>query len=102
MSRLSTAITECGATCYSLSHDGVCYVAVIPMLAPPRPFVPSAQPSKTVIKAAQNAATSQHAQINLIRMVKSLEKSDSAEDGSNATRRRDWEVSIHPISLMQG
>jgi hypothetical protein len=94
MRRLSTAITECGATCYSLeSMTGYVMSLLYPMLAPPRPFVPSSQPSTTVVKAAQNAATSQHAQVNLIRMVKSLEKSDPAEDGSNATRRRDWEVS---------
>lgn len=74
-------------------HDGVYLVVVVTMLAQPRPFVPSAQPSTTVIKAAQDAAASQHAQINLIRMVRSLDKSDPAEEGSNAARRRDWEVS---------
>ena len=76
-------------------HDEVrsYLVDVVTMLAQPRPFVPSAQPSTTVIKAAQDAAASQHAQINLIRMVRSLDKSDPAEEGSNAARRRDWEVS---------
>jgi hypothetical protein len=65
-----------------------------PMIAQPRPFVPSAQPSSTVKKAAQNAASSQHAQINLIRMVKSLDKLDpTMDEGSNMIRRRDWEVS---------
>jgi len=65
-----------------------------PMIAQPRLFVPSAQPSTTVIKAAQNAAASQHAQINLIRMIKSLDKTDISEEATNATRRRDWEVSL--------
>lgn len=69
-------------------------LATTSMIAQPRPFVPSAQPSSTVKKAAQNAAASQHAQINLIRMVKSLDKLDpSLDEGSNVTRRRDWEVS---------
>lgn len=64
------------------------------MLAAPKPFVPSTQPSKTVVKAAQNAAGSQHAQINLIRLIKSLEKLDpSLEITSVNTRRKDWEVS---------
>ena len=81
-------------------NDGVCYVDVVTMLAQPRPFVPSSQPSTTVVKAAQNAASSQHAQVNLIRMVKSLEKSDPDEYVNNATRRRDWEVSTYiEISL---
>lgn len=53
------------------------------------------------MKAAQNAASSQHAQVNLIRLVKSLDKLDpSTDDGTTYQRRKDWEVSpssLHPL-----
>lgn len=77
-------------------HLSIFSLAIQPatMLASPRPFVPTAQPSNTVIKAAQTAAGSQHAQINLIRLIKSLEKLDpSIEPSLVNTRRKDWEVS---------
>lgn len=63
------------------------------MIATPQAFTPSLQPSRTVTRAAQNAAASQHAQINLIRLVKSLDKADPMSDeGTAITRRKDWEV----------
>jgi hypothetical protein len=72
------------------------------MLAPPqaRPFVPSPRPSDIVVKAAENAAGSQHAQINLIRMVKSLDKLDPLEEATNLTRKRDWEVSTSIVLIV--
>jgi len=58
------------------------------------------RPSRQVVKAAQTAVSSQHALVNLIRLVKSLEGMDpelseevrAANGMTSIFLRRDWEV----------
>ena len=65
--------------------------------------IPPARPSRQVSRAAQNAATSQHAMVNLIRLVQCLASRDISfseewrSAGGGVTQgtiafKRDWEV----------
>jgi hypothetical protein len=67
------------------------YTTITSMISP--------QPSATVKRAAETAASSQHAYINLVRLVGSLDRSDvtSPDEQDDVTRaasfRKEWEVS---------
>ncbi|WWC69975.1 uncharacterized protein I206_103919 [Kwoniella pini CBS 10737] len=70
-----------------------------------KPFHLSDKPSPVVIQAARNAASSPHAVVNLIRLVKSLEaKVNSEEDDGvvdSMSIKRDWENVMFAKSLLE-
>ncbi|WVQ73970.1 hypothetical protein IAR50_003551 [Cryptococcus sp. DSM 104548] len=59
-------------------------------------------PSSAVQKAAQAAASSQHARINLIRLIKSLEAkaAETDYDESSAALKKEWETVLYSRALL--
>ncbi|WWC89086.1 uncharacterized protein L201_004004 [Kwoniella dendrophila CBS 6074] len=76
------------------------------MIATPQPPAINlpAKPSPAVIQAAKNAASNQHALINLIRLVKSLEARVNSDEDDLATEtyaaKKEWETVLYARALL--